>query len=233
AMARRYWPGVDPIGQRMRFAFNGPALLRTVVGVVGDTHQQALDKPPEPIVYVPHAQSPTGAMAIVLRTRNAPRTVLRDLQHAVSELNPELPLAGVETLDELVSASIAPREFVLTLFSAFTICAFVLGMIGVYAVVNQGALARRGEIGLRIALGATPAAVVIMIAREAVVIAGAGIVLGGAGVVALAVMLRGTLVGTTPFDAPMLAIVAVVTLIAAAVAAWVPAARAAHVDPVE
>jgi len=233
AMARRYWPGVDPIGQRMRFAFNGPALLRTVVGVVGDTHQQALDTPPEPIVYVPHAQSPTGAMAIVLRTRNAPRSVLRDFQRAVSKLNPELPLAGVETLDELASASLAPRKFVLTLFGAFTFAAFVLGMIGVYAVVNQRALARRGEIGVRVALGATPAGVAMMIAREAVVVAGGGIVLGGVGVVALVEAMHGVLVGTQPFDGSILAAVAIVMLAAAATAAWIPARRASRVDPLD
>ena len=233
AMERRYWPGRDPIGQRLRFAFNGDTALRTVVGIAADTRQRALDAPPEPIIYVPHAQAPSGAMVILLRTSNEPRTVLGDFQRAVRELNPALPLAGVETLDELASASLKPREFVLTQFSAFTLCAFVLGMIGVYAVVNQRALARRSEIGVRIALGAPPGTVGVMIAREALVVASAGIALGGVGVVVLAAMLRNMLIATTPFDLPTLAIVVVVTLAAAGIAAWIPAFRASRVDPVE
>jgi putative ABC transport system permease protein len=233
SMARRYWPDSDPIGQRVRFAFYSTVLERTVVGIVADTRQRALDVPPEPILYVPHAQAPTGAMVVVLRTAGEPRNVLRDFRRIVSTLNPALPLAGVETLDELAAASVKPREFVLTLLGAFAACAFILALVGVYAVINQGVLERRGEIGVRVALGALPASIVRMVIGQGVGLAAVGVVLGGAGAVAVTGLLRGMLVGVQPFDAPTFAIAASIMVIVAALASAFPAMRASGVDPVE
>lgn len=233
AMAQRYWPGADPIGERVRFAFNSTTIERSIVGVVANTRQRAVDAPPEPIVYVPHAQAPTGAMVIVLRTASEPRGVLRDFRRVVSELNPALPFAGVETLDELVAASVKPREFVLTLLGAFASCALLLALVGVYAVVNQGVLERRGEIGVRVALGALPANVVRMVLGSGVILATVGVLLGGGVAVAVTGLLRGMLVGVEPFDATTFLSVALIMVIVAALASALPAIRAARVDPVE
>lgn len=233
SMAQRYWRGADPIGQRVRFAFNSTPIERTIVGIVADTRQRAIDAPPEPIVYVPHAQAPTGAMVVVLRTLAEPRNVLRDFRRVVSELNPALPFAGVETLDELVAASVKPREFVLTLLGAFASCALLLALVGVYAVVNQGVLERRSEIGIRVALGAFPASVVRTVIGRGAALATAGVLIGGGAALAVTGLIRGMLVGVEPFDLATFTAVALVMVIVAVLASALPAIRAARVDPVE
>lgn len=233
AMARRYWPGADPIGKRLRFAFYSTPVEREVVGVVADTRQRALDAPAEPIIYVPHAQAPTGAMAIVLRTSQEPRSVLQDFRRTAAELNPALPLSSVETLDELASASVRPREFILSLLSAFAACALLLAIVGTYAVINQGVLERRSEIGVRLALGAVPARVVGMIMRQGLVLAVIGVASGGAAAVVAAALLRSMLVGVGPLDPATFIGVGVAMLATAGVAAALPARKAARLDPVE
>jgi putative ABC transport system permease protein len=233
AMARRYWPAADPIGQRVRFEFNGASSEREVVGIVADTRQRSLDAPPEPILYVPHAQAPSGAMVIVLRTANEPRSVLQDFRRAVAELNPALPLAGVETLDDLAAASVKPREFIVGLLAAFATCALVLAVIGVYAIINQGVLERRSELGVRIALGALPSQVITMVLRQGVGVAAVGVAVGGAASFAVTALLRGMLVGVQPVDAPTFGAVAIVMVVTAALASAVPARRASRTDPVD
>lgn len=113
AMARRYWSGENPIGRRIRFGFYGAPVEREIVGVVRDVRQAALDAPPDPIVYMPHAQAPTGAMSLVLRTQVEPASLSRDVKRLVSELNPEMPVAGIQTLDSIVDDSLKPRRFTL------------------------------------------------------------------------------------------------------------------------
>jgi putative ABC transport system permease protein len=233
AMARRYWPGVDPVGQRLRFAFYSAPAEREVVGVVADTRQRTLDAPAEPILYVPHAQAPTGAMAIVLRTANEPRSVLQDFRRAVAELNPALPLSSVETLDDLAAASVKPREFILTLLGGFATCALVLAVVGIYALINQGVLERRSELGVRLALGALPTQVIAMIVGQGVTLAAIGVALGGTGALAVTALLRGMLVGVRPIDAPTFVAVGLVMIATAVLASAVPARRASRLNPVE
>ncbi|HTL94261.1 MAG TPA: ABC transporter permease, partial [Gemmatimonadaceae bacterium] len=234
AMARRYWPGADPVGRRIRFAFYSKPLEREVVGVVADTKQTALDAPGEPILYVPLAQAPTGAMAIVLRTANVdPRSVLGALKRTVAELNPALPLAGVETLDELADASVQSRRFTLSLLATFAACALVLGLVGTYAVVGQGVTERRRELGVRLALGAQAGDVIRLMMQDGLVPAAAGVALGLAGGAAVTGLLRRMLVGVEPFDTATFAGVALLMLAGAAVACFVPARRATVVSPLD
>lgn len=233
AMARRYWPGADPIGERMQFTFYSAPEERQIVGVVADTRQRALDAPAEPMVYVPHAQAPTGAMTILLRTANEPRTVLPDFRRAVAELNPALPLSAVQTLDDLAAASVRPREFILTLLGAFAACALVLAIVGIYAVINQGVLERRSELGVRLALGALPAHVLGMIVRQGVALAATGVALGAAGAFGVTALLRSMLVGVGPTDTSTFAAIGAVMLATAAFASAVPARRASRLDPIE
>jgi predicted permease len=233
AMARRYWPGVDPVGQRLRFAFYSAPAEREVVGVVADTRQRTLDAPAEPILYVPHAQAPTGAMAIVLRTANEPRSVLQDFRRAVAELNPALPLSSVETLDDLAAASVKPREFILTLLGGFATCALVLAVVGIYALINQGVLERRSELGVRLALGALPTRLIGMIVGQGVTLAAIGVALGGIGALTVTALLRGMLVGVGPIDVPTFVAVGLVMLATAVLASAVPARRASRLNPVE
>ena len=234
AMARRYWPGGDPIGRRIRFAFYSKPLEREVVGVVADSKQTALDRPGEPIIYMPLAQAPTGAMAVVLRTASQdPRSVLGAFKRTVAQLNPALPLAGIETLDELADASVRFRRFTLSLFAAFAACALLLGLVGTYAVVGQGVAERRRELGVRLALGAQAGDVIRLVMRDGLGPAAAGVALGLTGGAAATGLLRRMLVGVQPFDAATFAGVAALMLAAATVACFLPARRATMVSPVD
>ena len=234
AMARRYWPGADPIGGRLRFAFDSKPLDREVVGVVADTKQTALDAPGEPIVYVPHAQAPSGAMAIVLRTSSDnPRLVLGAFKRAVAELNPALPLAGVETLDELAAASVQSRRFTVLLLGTFAACALLLAIVGTYAVVSQGVAERRRELGIRLALGAQARSVINLMMGEGLAPSILGIVVGIAGGGAITRLLRGMLVQVRPLDPWTFGAVAGLMFATAAAACFLPARRATLVSPLE
>lgn len=231
AMARRFWPGENPIGKRVRMSFYSPLIEREIVGVVADVRQVALDAPVEPTLYVPHAQAPTGGVVLVLRTAIEPERVMRSVKGVVAELNPALPIAGMETLEELASASIKPRRFTLTLFVSFSLAALVLAVIGVYGVMSQGTAERRREFGVRIALGAQRRDIVRMVMRQGFTFAGIGIAFGVAGSATLTSLLRGMLFGVVPFDAPTFGAVAVLLLATALLACYIPAHRATRVDP--
>lgn len=233
AMARRYWPGDDPIGKRVRLAFYSAPTEREIVGVVADTRQSALDAPAEPILYVPHAQAPTGAMAIVLRTASEPRGVLRDFKRVVAELNPALPLASVETLDELAAAAVKPRQFTVQLLAAFAACALTLALIGVYAVISQGTAERRLELGVRIALGAQANDIISLVMRQGLGPALTGVVVGIAGSAVVTMLLHGMLFGVRPLDARTFAGVGALMFATAMLACFIPARRATRVDPLE
>lgn len=234
AMARRYWPGTDPIGRRLRFAFDSKPLDREVVGVVADTKQTALDVPGEPIVYVPHAQAPSGAMAIVMRTAgDDPRAVLGAFKRGVAELNPALPLAGAETLDELAAASVRSRRLTAVLLGSFAVCALLLAMVGTYAVVSQGVAERRRELGIRIALGAQGRSVINLVMGDGLAPSSAGIALGVAGGAAVTRLLHGMLVQVQPLDAWTFGVVAALMFAIAAAACFLPARRATRVSPLE
>jgi putative ABC transport system permease protein len=172
-------------------------------------------------------------MAIALRTANDPRSVLQDFRRAVAELNPALPLSSVETLDDLAAASVKPREFILALLGGFAACALVLAVVGIYAVINQGVLERRSELGVRLALGAVPTRLIGMIMRQGVALAAIGVAIGGIGAFVVTALLRGMLVGVRPIDAPTFIAVGLVMVVTAALASAIPAWRASRLDPVE
>jgi putative ABC transport system permease protein len=231
SMARRFWPGEDPIGKRLVFAFYGKRVAHEVVGIVADIRQTAVDAPVQPTLYVPHAQAPTGAMTLVLRTANDPRLAARSFKRAVAELNPSLPLADIVSLDELVSVSLSSREFALTLFLAFGASALVLAVIGVYAVVNQSMAERRKELGVRSALGAQPDQLVRMVMRESLFPVVIGLGIGLLASALLTQLVRGMLFSVAPLDGATFIGVSGVLLGTASFAIYIPAIRAARVDP--
>lgn len=230
-MARRYWPGENPIGRSVRVAFYSKPLDRQIVGIVADTRQVALDAPLEPTMYVPHAQAPTGAVSLVLRTANDPKQVARDLKRAVAELNPALPLTDMMTLDDLVASSLMPRRFTLLLFVAFSLAAVVLAVVGVYGVISQSTTERSKEFGVRIALGAQSYDIVSLAMRQGIRSTVLGIAIGVAGAAALTTLLRGMLFSIVPLDAPTFGGVSVLMFTTAMIACYVPARRATRVDP--
>jgi putative ABC transport system permease protein len=231
SMARRFWPNENPVGRHLTIGFYDRPYDREIVGVVRDVPGAALDVAPEPTIYLPHAQAATGSFSLVARTAIDPAALTADLRRVVAELNPEVPVAMVQTLDDVVSDSLKPRRFVLALFGCFSAAALALALVGVYGVINHATLERSREFGVRIALGAGPSAVMAMVMAQGLGAALGGLAVGLAGAAALTGVVRGMLYGVAPIDAITFASVALVMLATAALACYLPARRATRIDP--
>ena len=231
-MARRVWPGEDPIGRRISLGFYGAPIEREVVGIVADVRQSALDAPVEATVYLPHAQAPSGAVSVILRTVGEPRMFAHELKRAVAELNPQIPVTRVTTLDEVVADSLKARRFTLLLFGCFAVAALLLAVIGVYGVISHGTAERSKEFGVRIALGAQRSDIIVMVIRQGLTSAGIGLVAGIVGAAGLTTLLSGMLFGVTPFDALTFVGVSMLMLSTAVIACYLPARRATAIPPV-
>ena len=232
AMARRYWPNEDPIGRHLKIGFYGAPVVREIVGVAADVRQSALDAPPEPTVYLPHAQAPTGEIIILLRTRGDPRASAREMKRAVTELNPQLPVTSVATLDEIVSNSLKARRFTLLLLGSFAGAALLLAVIGVYGVISNATAERSKEFGVRMALGAQGSDIIRLVVGQGLLSTCVGLTIGIAGAAALTTVLRGMLFGVGSFDPVTFVGVAGLMFLTALAACYIPARRATTVHPV-
>jgi putative ABC transport system permease protein len=233
--ARRYWPDQDPIGQQLRLGVRLVSGVRsgqkTIVGVVGDVKFGALDAPAPPEVYLPHAQHPISDLTIVARTAGEPTSIVPSARAALAAMDRELPMADILTMNDLVGRSIAERRFVMLLIGAFATLAVALAAIGIYGVLAFIVTQRVQEIGVRLAIGAAPGDVVRLFVREGVVLTALGLVFGLAGALAAAQALTSLLFGVNATDPSTFAAVAIALAAVAFVASYVPARRAARVDP--
>jgi putative ABC transport system permease protein len=230
ALVRRYFPNENPIGKRITLRFFGPPTLIEIVGVVGDVRQQGLDSDVEPSVFVPHAQFPLGSMSIVARTKGDPASGTRAVREAIASLHPDLPIS-MSTLDDLLVNELRPRRFNLLLLAAFSVAALVLALVGVYGLMSNAATERTQEIGVRIALGARGIDVIGMVMIRGLGLACAGIVVGILASAALTQLLRQMLWSVTPLDGASFGAAAGLMLATTAIASFLPARRAAQVDP--
>jgi putative ABC transport system permease protein len=230
ALARRYFPNEDPIGKQITLRFFGPPALVQIVGVVGDVRQQGLESEAEPSVFVPYAQVPLGSISIVVRTKGDPASGARAVREAIASLHPDLPVS-ISTLDDLLANELRPRRFNLLLLAAFSLAALVLAIVGVYGLMSNAAAERTQEIGVRIALGARPIDVIGMVMSRGLGLACAGIVGGVLASAAMTQFLRQMLWSVSPLDAATFAAAAGLMLVTTAVASFLPARRAARVDP--
>jgi putative ABC transport system permease protein len=238
--ARIYWPGEDPVGQRIAFQFNREDIpWATIVGVVEDTHADDLRGEIDPQIYLPHGQE-QGFWArnardgfVLLHTTVEPRSVVPSVRQALREVDPNLPLAGVRTLEEIVSVSVADSRFVSALLGSFGAIALGLAMVGVYGVVACSVARRTKEIGVRTALGADRQRVVGLMVQEGVRPALLGL---GVGVVVAFVgssALRGMLYGVSPTDPKTFVALPLALAFVALLASWIPSRRATRVSPTE
>jgi putative ABC transport system permease protein len=233
AFARRFWPGTTGLGQRLRLALrSGPGPWLTVVGVVADVRHHGLDRPAEPEIYVPYAQSPVESMTVLLETGGDPAALAPAARDAIWRLDPDLPLDGTGPLTDVVSGSVAEPRFRTLVLNGFAGLALLLAGIGIYGVLSYSVAQRRRDMGLRIALGATTGSVVRRVVGEGLRAAGLGVVLGLGGALLLGRVLSGFLFGVQATDPVTFLGVAALLLAVAATASWLPARRAAGVDPV-
>jgi putative ABC transport system permease protein len=230
--ARIYWPDVNPIGKRLALAWNdrGP-VWHEIVGVVQSTRHFGLEAPQKPEVYVPHTQSPSPFMALVVRAKGDPAALIPAIRGRIAALDPEQAVFGFQTMDEVLSASSARRLFQMALVTAFAALALVLAAIGVYGVMAHMVAQRRREIGVRLALGARPRDVVAMVMRNGVRLTFLGMTVGLAGAVALSRALTGLLFGVKAVHPPTYTGVAAVLLLVAGLSAYLASRAAAQVDP--
>jgi putative ABC transport system permease protein len=231
-MAKRWWPGEDAIGRR--FKYGGPqsqAPWLTIVGIVADMRRTGYDAPVRYETFLPYPQRPAGSMTLVVRTAGDPIAAVPSVRGVVRAIDPDQPVYEVLSMDQLLGNMVAQRRFSMTLLGTFAALALVLGLVGVYGVTSYLVAQRTREVGLRIALGARPSQLVGMVVGQGMRVAGMGLVLGLAGAVAMARLMAGLLYEVSPLDAATLGGVVVVLVVATLVANWVPARRAARVEP--
>jgi len=244
-MAQHYWPGQDPIGKRLRI---GTAEMQTpwltVVGEVADVKLSSPDEPSKQQYYVPVAQAEdaVGALAsptdlngnygyIVLRSTLPPEQMENALRSTVRSIDPLLPLTQVQTMEQAVSQSEAPRRFNTILIGSFAFAAVLLAVLGIYSVIAFSVASRVQEMAIRMALGSQRGAIMRLILQSGAKLALVGCVIGLAGAVAASGLLRSLLFGVSPFDPFALSVAAVAVLLLAVAASGLPALRAASIDP--
>jgi putative ABC transport system permease protein len=229
--ARTFFPGVNPVGERIRLTSEKDATPALIVGVAGDTRHYRLTEPPQPEVYRPLMQQAPSLFVLAIRTSDDPRAVMSLVRSAVRQLDPDLPIEQMKTLSELVAGTVADRRFYLTLIGFFALAALMLALIGVYAVMAYVVGQRSREIGIRLALGAAPRDVRLQVVRSAAVLVLVGLALGAGAALLASRALASLLFGVAPHDPlTFAAVVALLGLLGVA-AAWLPARRAARLDP--
>jgi predicted permease len=232
AFARRmFGDGADPIGQQVRLGPSSPVRQATIIGVIGDLRHQRLDVAPVPEVYIHYLQGLPNAPLLVIRTTDDPARIAPSIRAALHEVEPSLVAMNVRTMDEMRTASVNERAFLMTLIVAFGVLALVLSAVGVYGVLSLVVAERAREMGIRLALGASPRGLIAHLMRHAVLLAGAGVGAGIAVALLLAPLVANQLFGIGAADPVTIAGVAGVLLAVALAAAVVPASRVLRVDP--
>ena len=240
-MARQYFPGEDPIGKRVTLDFVPDERPREIIGVAGDTSTGRLEGARAPAIYVPHVQQTSRfagpfvytriGMVFCLRTSGEPMQLLPSVKHAVAEVDRNTPVAGVATVEQTLDTQVRHLRLYMLLLGVFGAVAAILAATGIYGVMAYAVAERTREIGIRMALGARARDVLLMVSRQAAAVIGIGTVLGLAGALALTRVIRSALFGVTATDPATYAAGALLLMVIAAAASFIPARRAAAVDP--
>ena len=229
-IAAKYWPGEDPIGKRVTIGYNktGP---REIVGVVGDVKQGELAESASPQIYAPFVQTPWPFLTAVVRTAAAPESAVGSLRSALARVDPMLGTSEIRTLDQYIARSVATPRFTALLVSAFATMALALAGFGLFSVTAYSVAQRRREIGIRMALGAQTADVRSLVLTQALRMGIVGLAIGIGGALIATRVIESLLFGVTPHDPATFAGVSGVLLTVMLLAAYLPALRAARVDP--
>lgn len=232
AMAKRFWPGISPVGRRMKFGrANGPGPWIEVVGVVGDATQDKLDIASAPEVYMPYSLWPAGTMYYAIRTPQDVETVMPSLRRELRAIDPNLPVLNVISMEDRVSRTFADRRFTMLLLVAFAAIALLLASIGIYGLLAYSVAQRTREIGIRIALGAGRGSLLSMVLRQGLMLVVPGVIAGVAVAAALTHLLSSLLFGVSSIDPITFVVLPLILVAVAMVACYIPAFRATRVDP--
>jgi putative ABC transport system permease protein len=229
-MARRFWPNQDPIGKRV--GTGAPQDWMLVVGVVGDVRHMSLAQEPDAEIFLPLAQNPRPDMKLVVRTASDPLRFAPALRQAVMEVDRDQPVSLVASMEQNLSDSIATKRFAATLLTIFAAVALLLAVVGIYGVIAYSVTRRRQEIGVRMALGARGGDVLRMVVGQGTLLALIGVIIGLAAAFPLTRVIASLLYGVKAADPAVYSGVALLLIAVAALASYLPARRAAKVDPV-
>jgi len=232
-MAKKFWPGQDPVGKQV--GLGGPTSpLMNIVGVVADIKHLSLREAPGPEMYVPYTQKPYPSMLmmfVVLRTKTDPMSVIGGAREAIRSLDPDLPVAEPSTMAVLRDNSMAQPRFSMLLLASFAALALVLACFGMYGVISYSVMQRTREIGVRMALGAQRSTVFGMILGQGARLVGTGIAIGILAALGLTRLMGSFLYGIRPTDPLTFVVVSLLLASVALLACYLPARRATHVDP--
>ena len=239
-LANQVWPGGEPVGQRVLLGGGEvDSVWRTVVGVVGDVRHRGLSAQPRPEMFLPYDQFPAGtgtatrALYLVIRTAGDPGALVPAVRAALAGIDPDVPLAGVQTMEEAMGSWAAERRLLMLLVTSFAALALLLGAVGIYGVMAHLVAQREREIGVRVALGAVPGEIVRLVTTQGMAMVGLGIVAGAVISLAATRLLQSLLFEVRSSDPVTLLGTALALAAVAALAMLVPALRATRVDPIE
>jgi len=232
-LARKFFPNENPIGKHIKPGVSdvGPEKMREIVGVVGDVKHKALWNPPDPECYIPYEQVAIGQMYVVVRTDGDPASLLPAIREQVKSLDTELPVYAPKTMEDYVSASVASRKFISILCGVFAATGLLLAVIGLFGVMSYTVSQRTHELGVRAAIGAEKRDILRLILNQGMAMTLAGIVLGLIGTLGISRVLKSELFGVTATDPLTFVGVALLLAFVALAACYLPALRAARVDP--
>ena len=232
ALAQRYFPNQDPVGQRVRRGGReSKAPWLTIVGVVGNIKTASFERPAQPQIYSPILQNPNYSMAVLLKTEQSPMSLAASLREQVRAVDSSLPLFGERTMQDIVSDSLAQGRLAMQVVGLFGVLALLLASIGIYGVMAYSVNQRTREIGIRVALGASRGTIMRWILRQGLVLIAIGVGVGLLAAFALMRLLRTLLFGVATTDVVTYAALALVLAIVALLACYIPARRATKIDP--
>jgi putative ABC transport system permease protein len=232
SLARSTWPGQDPLGRSLILDYQGGATARQVVGVVRDARYDGPRSNPAPEIFIPHAQNPYLVMNVVVRTTIEPATLAPNARAQALKVDPDQPVHSITTMDRLLDDTLQQDRFAMLFVALFAAAGLVTAATGVYALLAYTVAQRRREIAVRMAIGASSFSVARLVVMESLTLALLGALVGGLGVAAVSQLARSILFGIAPQDPLTLMATAAVLLLVVLAASWLPARRAARVDPV-
>jgi putative ABC transport system permease protein len=231
AMARRFWPGENPIGGRLTPSFHLEQGAREIVGVVGDVKSSSLDADASAMMYLPYKQSPRPFVSFVVRTAANQESLVQPVSNAIYSIDKEQALTDIRTMEQVLAESLSDRRFNMTLLLAFAGVALVLAAVGVYGVMNYTVTLRRRELGIRMALGAATSDVLRLVLGQGLTLTLIGVAAGLIAAFALTRLMASLLYGVTATDYLTFVSVSAVLIGVGLAASYVPARRATKVNP--